>query len=239
MKRTVLFVFASLLSTVCLSQGDLSWKYPLNPSVPEWEQLGTYTEKLNAYNIPSELLKRMPTQNLIEACLSYPELRLIMTRNSLQDGYDYIKSIFNGFDELEKRKDSGDNLLRVYEALDPSQISSMNDLVEKGRFTFEFTYIELILSQKTILSTVTEKDRLGDLFLNKFDEKAGLEEFGEFGKVTPALGLGRLMEVEKNENILSQKSSNARLSAFIDAASDQSPQSVNEVISLARIRYSR
>ena len=44
-------------------------------------------------------LQEMNTADLVQTCLNYPEFRLIMTRNSLKQGYEYLKSIFNGFKE--------------------------------------------------------------------------------------------------------------------------------------------
>lgn len=102
----------------------------MKPGTEEWKSLKSYDERLNAYNIPIEVLEKMNTKNLVKTCLAYPEFRLIMTRNSIQEGYSYIKFIFNGFAELEKRKDAGCQLINEYRKLKPVEVKNYNELVD-------------------------------------------------------------------------------------------------------------
>lgn len=103
-KKNLIIVVLFFCFNYLFSQESKTWDYPVKPGTIEWSNLTTYEERLDAYNIPDNLLKNMNTGDLVQTCLNYPEFRLIMTRNSLQQGYDYLKSIFNGFNELKKEK---------------------------------------------------------------------------------------------------------------------------------------
>lgn len=108
------------------------YNFPIKPGTEEWSKLKSYDERLNAYNVPENILKEMSTDGLIETCLNYPEFRLVMTRNSIQEGYNHVKSKFNGFRELENRPDAGVKLLDKYKQLDPSKIKTFETDLDKG-----------------------------------------------------------------------------------------------------------
>lgn len=101
----------------------------------------------------------MSTDGLVETRLIYPEFRLIASRNSIQDGYYYVKSIFNGFRELDNRQDAGIRLLKKYRQLDPAKIGILSAISGKGRYSFQFTYLEQLLSQHNIVRNMSEKER--------------------------------------------------------------------------------
>ncbi len=161
--KTIAIILFTILSSISSLMGqidNITWDYPLRPGVKAWEDIESYDDRLKAFNIPESILKKMSTANLVTACLNYPELRLIMTRNSLQLGYDYILSIFNGFTELESRKDGGEQLLVRYMELDPQRIKSYKTPVERGGYGFMLVYLELILSQPRILATLEQEEQI-------------------------------------------------------------------------------
>ncbi|MCG6187625.1 hypothetical protein [Maribellus maritimus] len=91
---------------------EVTWNYPVHPGTEEWNTLNSFSERLNAFNIPGDILTEMTTENLVETCLAYPWWILITSRDNNQAGYDYLKSVFNGFRELENRKDAGKEFLK-------------------------------------------------------------------------------------------------------------------------------
>ncbi|QGY47997.1 hypothetical protein GM418_31375 [Maribellus comscasis] len=100
----------------------------------------------------------MTTGNLVKTCLAYPWWILITSRDNNQAGYDYLKSVFNGFRELENRKDAGIELLKIYEKMMPEDIYQYKTLVKQGMICFEFTYIEMLLSQTNVLENMEDEN---------------------------------------------------------------------------------
>ena len=91
--KRIIIILLTITPFTLLAQKEVTWDYPIKPGTEEWKSLKSYDEKLNAYNFPIEVLEKMNKKNLVKTCLAYPEFRLIMTRNSIQEGYSYIKSI--------------------------------------------------------------------------------------------------------------------------------------------------
>ncbi|MBK7133895.1 MAG: hypothetical protein IPH69_14065 [Bacteroidales bacterium] len=84
------------------AQESKVWDYPVHYGTAEWSKLSTFQERLKAYNIPENLIQNMTTEDLVKTCLEYPEWLLISGFNNFQTGYSAIRSVFNGFRELEK-----------------------------------------------------------------------------------------------------------------------------------------
>ena len=137
---------------------EVTWNYPVHPGTEEWNKLNTFPERFNALNVPDDILTEMTTENLVKTCLRYPWWILITSRDNNQDGYDFLKSVFNGFRELEKRKDAGTELLKVYEKMMPEDIYQYKTLVKQGVICFEFTYIEMLLSQTNVLENMEDEN---------------------------------------------------------------------------------
>ena len=194
------------------------YDFPVKPGTPEWERLQTYKEKLNAYNIPDKLLAVMNTGDLVQTCLNYPEFRLIMTRNSLQQGYDYLKTIFNGFSELEKRSDAGAELIKEYKKFNPAEIRSYDTPVKRGEFAFKITYVEILLAQKPMLSGLdktSKKELIKTVVFNYEIIKKMPENYATFGLLTPTLMLGRLLDISNQEDFKNIKLKSNKLRYFI------------------------
>jgi len=221
LKHFIPLVFIIVVNMQLLKGQNLSkaYNYPIKPGTKEWQNLKSYDERLNAYNIPDKLMENMNTADLVQTCLNYPEFRLIMTRNSLQQGYDYLKSIFNGFRELEKRKDSGKELINEHKKLNPADIKNYGSPVERGGFGFKFTYIEILLAQKPILVNLdTEnKKRLIEKSISNYETIETMpDEYATFGLISPALVLGRLLDLNNQPEFTIEKSKNQKLKVFVD-----------------------
>lgn len=220
MRKKILIIVVLFFCFNCLfSQESKIWDYPVKPGTAEWSNLKTYEERLDVYNIPDKLLEMMNTIDLVQTCLNYPEFRLIMTRNSLQQGYDYLKSIFNGFRELEKRNDAGKELIKEYNKLNPIDIKNFDTPVKRGEFAFKLTYIEILLAQNTILTNLDDesKKELIKASISNYEATEKMpENYATFGLLTPALILGRLLDVNGHQGFISKKLKDDNLRAFVE-----------------------
>ncbi len=190
-----------LIPVVSMAQtAEATWNYPVHPGTDEWKQLNTFTERFNALNVPDDILTEMTTENLVKTCLKYPWWILITSRDDNQDGYDFLKSVFNGFRELEKRKDAGIELLKVYEKMMPEDIYQYKTLVKQGMLCFEFTYIEMLLSQSSILRNIENENLVSIVQRASYVYKAKSEAFDKYsyyGIATSCLILIRALEIRK------------------------------------------
>ena len=122
----------------------LTWDFPVKPGSEEWKALETYQARLNAYNIPEELIGKIPTAELVKICLAYPEWGLINAFNDRLTGCSQVLKLFNGFAELFTRKDAAKELISVYAGMDPLRVNQYGTALEKGQYGSQFTRIELL-----------------------------------------------------------------------------------------------
>lgn len=234
MRKIIILLSFLFISLFCYSQ---EWDYPVKPGTKAWEQLSTYEERLNAYNIPNELLQKMSTEDLVHTCLNYPEFRLIMTRNSLHQGYNYLRTIFNGFEELEKRVDAGEKLIMAYKKLNPSKIVQFEQTVDKGAYSFKFTYLEILLAQKPIIKNMDNSEIKGliEQCISNYQNFEKMPDlYGTFSLTTPALVLGRTLDVREYPVYQSKKSKNRKFEHFVDNTQLTDKQILSDVITLSK-----
>jgi len=134
---------------------------------------------------------------LVNTCLSYPEWRLIYTRNSYCAGLAYVGSIFNGFSELLNRSEAADILLAKYKSVDPANIDKNWSLAEQGLYTFNITYIELLLSHNKFIRSLNsdQEIELLTLAIEKYHSKKSLPAIYSLHGTSPtALICARILE---------------------------------------------
>lgn len=101
---TLLF-FTAVLPAGAEGKGmsDTPYAYPIQAGTPEWTALKTLQNKIAACQIPEDILKNMTTRALVETVRNYPLAVNIYAYDSIDIGYEKVKSQFNGLEELENR----------------------------------------------------------------------------------------------------------------------------------------
>jgi len=170
---TVVFTLIGSLLGCCLNalvyaqtpaeweQKEREWKqkaadayvFPVRPGIAEWAALRSYTEKVQVCQIPEHLLERMSTRGLVETCLHYPLLLVLVTSNSPADGIEYLLSSFNGLQALLQRNDAGLALLEYYQTMRIETMYSTED------YYCRFVLIELLLTRKEVLSQLSRSNQ--------------------------------------------------------------------------------
>ena len=82
---------------------DEPYDFPIKKGTDEWAALTTIHDKIEACQIPEDILTRLTTEALIETVRNYPLGVNIFAYDSIDMGYEKVKSQFNGLAELEKR----------------------------------------------------------------------------------------------------------------------------------------
>ncbi len=191
----LLMILILFVPIIAFSQSDkLKWDYPVKPGSKEWLSITDFEKRLALLDIPENILQKISTEELVNICLSYPEFGLIYTRNDLQSGYNYIRSMFNGYRELETRPDAGKVLIKIYSGYKPDGFDLSSSDVEIGRFVFKFNYIEILLAQTEILNKLNPGDlhELLSLCSQKYKVKKDLQKYyGGIGLETTVLIIAR------------------------------------------------
>ncbi len=82
------------------------YDYPIKPGTDTWNSFESRVEKIQACEIPDEILKNMTTEALTETVMNYPLLIDMLAFPSKEAGYQAIYRVFNGLKELDSRADA-------------------------------------------------------------------------------------------------------------------------------------
>lgn len=197
------------------------YDFPIKPGMDEWKKFQTQEDMIIACQVPEGILKKLTTEALAETCLKYPIYLQITTYNNVQNGFERFASQFNGFSELLARPDVGQVLLSMYTAMDPSSYANEWASVKKGRFIFDFLYIEMLLAQKEVLASLnaTSKKTLAIECLKKYDTKLKEKDlFGLVGLGHTAFIMSNLLNSENDKGFQSTAETDEKVKVFRETA---------------------
>ncbi|NLT52284.1 MAG: hypothetical protein GXX85_15375, partial [Ignavibacteria bacterium] len=109
--------------------------------------------------IPSDEISKLTTDELLSKCINYQYMSDILFHNEYKGVLDIMAEAFNGLDELFKRNDAANTIINYYTKLKPEQINYLETPVEKGKFSFNFVFLELYLTQPAILKQLEGQEK--------------------------------------------------------------------------------
>lgn len=165
----------------------IGYQFPLKPGMEEWAELKNVHEKYVATQIPVEILEKMPTEELVETCLTYPLLVNIFLFNSQEEGFDQLRKNFNGFQELLTRDDAGKKLMKRYYSYDPIEMHERIQKKSSNVSILSAVVLEIFLSQEKIIQNLSSKEKyqLAEIALEKFETKQQYPETYGYLSLSP------------------------------------------------------
>lgn len=118
---------------------DVAYDYPVKVGTNEWYKLETIHDKIAACQIPEDILQRLSTEALIETIRNYPLSVNIYAYDTIDMGYEKVKSQFNAIEELENRIKSNEGNSRQL-----LQVAANKVLTKSQNATFEDCFIDTI-----------------------------------------------------------------------------------------------
>ncbi len=159
----IIFVFSTDIKVVnadeCVENqgGATTFEYSLTPDMEEWGELN-HGERVLALQIPQDILKTLETRELLDVVLNYPCFIDMIFYDTYQDGFQTVKTHFNGLQELFSRKDVASVLLLKYESIDINQMLCIGDIYTQFNELLKVVYIETMLAQNEILSALNTEE---------------------------------------------------------------------------------
>lgn len=232
----ILFLLFYLVGNTMAQSINKPYEYPIKPGSIEWKQLKSRKEKGDVCQIPSDILKNLTTEALIKTCLNYPLFKDLYFFNDIQTGFDLQKGSFNGFQSLFARNGASVELLRMYKSTNPSDIQSLSSENLKGNFAFQFTALELIISQDEILDKLNkkEKDDLKNLSIEKYYLKQTLDGFGLFGSSSSLRITGKILEEENQFEKLTDNNLKADIIKFLVSGTTYDTSILKQIVLMSK-----
>jgi len=219
---TLILILCIFIVACCARQPSATsdtdaYHYPVTPGSAEWKAFTSHDQMLQASQVPASTLKKMSTEGLVVTVMNYPLYGEMLVYNTPQQGFDAVKSRFNGLQQLLRRDDAGVELLASYCKMDPLAVDESWGDAQKGKYSFVFTHIETMLAQDAILVKLT-KSQLQELLavsLEKYDEKQQHEIYGG-GSLTSTLWvMGKALQKAGDPSFTEQVQQNTRLQRFL------------------------
>lgn len=210
--------------------------WTVKPGTPEWKNLQTHEEMLLALQIPDNKLIKMSTEDLVETCLNYPLFADVWAFNSYQDGINEAIKGFNGFRELLKRTNSGDELLKKYKTIDIKELYSKKNFMEKGDFKMRLCKCEALLSQITLLNSLSRENKIillsSALEKNTLMNKSG--QFSFFNLESNAYLLVKTISTLRPEMINEKSGKDINFRRFCDIGTSLTNENKKEIAEMSK-----
>ena len=215
LKLTIILMF--LLCGISYGQAITEpYRYPVRPGMEQWKEVKP-KDRINTLTIPADVLKNMTTLALAKTCLDFPLFHEVMAADNLQQGFDQLTKLFNGFQELLTRKDASAALIQLYTRMDPNDVKKETTLARQGDVPFNFTYIELLLAQDKIITSLSKEQRevLRKAAISRFESKNTLAaNYGDFGLNTTARILVKLLKADGKQGLLQKSATQQEIDTY-------------------------
>jgi hypothetical protein len=211
MKSTISkFYLISLIGLLCYScVKDPCKDVDKGPYIyPEKPTGISFSEAIEFYKIPTNIIPCMSSEDLFQTCMTYPEIRLFWTgAKGLQDGFNMVRDFCNGFDKLLSRSDAYSVIVNAYKELKiEGDWNSWTDL-EIGHYMSYIIYHEVFLAQREIIESLTraQKIELTNLTLDNLKLKLKLNEYyGYAGLWSSVTILSRIMYIDNYQPFMKE-----------------------------------
>lgn len=199
MKKIILLLLIPI--SLFAQEKVITWDYPIVPGTTEWKSLASNAEKVSVCQIPTQLLGRLKTDELLEICLKYPLLPDIFAFSNINGGFAKFENDFNGFRQLLTRSDVSEKILLKYKSLDPGSIPAMGTVLQKGRYALSMSFLELFISHPEIAKSISnseKKEFVRELLLKKEEKKSRPEWYHSEGMQTSYFAIVNLVYGKQN-----------------------------------------
>lgn len=214
------------------NSGGYDW--PIKPGMPEWKELTTHAQMVDALLIPEKTLSNMSTAALVQTCLNYPLIPDMYAFSSLQQWIENIMSEFNGMRELQKRPDANAELLKEYTSI---SIADYQDERPPFELRMRLTAIEMLLAQEDILGNLRDAERFVLLAesVKHFEEMLDHLEYYSSMDFDPNVYLiGKIVQEEDPAQFNRMLDQDETLRLFMQNASNAPASVINKIVTMAR-----
>lgn len=125
----------------------------------DWYSISDHELRIEATQIPINLLNQMTTDQLVNAVLHYPLMMDLLHFDSYRDGFEVVKNNFNGLQELLMREDGAQKLYERYQQTPIATYSAKNtEMGHMNEIIMHPWYLEIVLAQLEALEQFSDTE---------------------------------------------------------------------------------
>lgn len=215
MKKILLFALGAILLGACaddvlmqdsdvigVNQVTFSFDSITDPVI--WRTFKTFGDKMEACQIPENILKELSTDTLVALCMNHPMANNYIFYENPIKGAKIVMERFNGFQELKRRADAAEKILDYYEKM------TIEDVAERkvnkySKYRTEITpfklgFVELAIASNEVpdLYSVENVGRLEKLSNAKYEQKLKCRTYQTSMSLSKSLMLGAKVKMAKS-----------------------------------------
>lgn len=211
------------------------YQYSIFPGTEAWRALEMNADKHALLQLPNDTLRAISTQRLVETCLYYPMMMDVLAFDNLVQGFHFIRGKFNGFEELYRRPDAASCLLLYYQQRNPNRITIFEESTDRGRFSLDFFFLELMIAQQEIMTQLeTSQIRLlTQIVLQKLEQQSALpQNYSRVFIPISALVVGRIIA---QAGVFPPEPLQSATSQFLETGVLENPQDISSIFEQAQL----
>jgi len=208
------------------------YDYPVKPGSDKWSTLNSETQRIEALQIPEQTLLNMTDEAYVQTLLNFPLYGYFTAFDNNKVGFDVMATRFNVFDKMCIKKKAGSILLEAYKDADMSGFKKHKNIYKSDLWTIKLNYLEILLSQKDIISSLNENEKISllQVALDKYNSKKNNIDFSSFYGVSPTLSL--LANYLDNLNGLENVSSGRKMKIheFLSTSRIEDTETITDIV---------
>lgn len=190
-------LFAPPVDAWYVSTASDTYVYPVDPDATRksWREPASHRERARGCRLPREILNSISTEGLVESCVKYPMLDNFTFFKNPYEGVVKTLREFNGLQELlYEREDAAQALLAFYQGIDLGKMRRSCPDADT-----QYAYIEMLLSEHTILEKMSRTERLTLLKTSLENQNSGeLDDLFTSTGFSQALLVGRILAMDSD-----------------------------------------
>jgi len=211
------------------------YQFTILPGTEAWKNLDINANRHALLQISEDTLSIISTQRLVETCLYYPMITEVFAFDNSIQGFEVVRKKFNGFDELYRRQDAAICLLLYYQQRNPSFITQFKESVDRGRYSFDFVLLELMIAQSEIIEqlSIYQMQEFLISVLGKLEQQSTLSQY--YSRVFMPISAITIGRVLLQANVFSEEMIQNSMGNFIKNGIGGSSEDISQVFHQAQI----
>ena len=169
------------------------YDFPVVPGTEAWKGI-SHGQRIASLQLPADTLRGISTSRLLETCLYYPFNIDIFAFDEQLHSFGRVKEQFNGYAELYQRADFVQQLMGLYSSRDVSFVNRIATDREKGRYAFDYHFLEFMLSDAASMASETQARQMVAMLMGKKEQKTQCGVYGSTNRVAIGLAIGRCLQ---------------------------------------------
>lgn len=233
----LLTILIILIPLFCFSQiEERQWDFPVKPGYKEWNALRTEKDRISAMQVPTELLNRMTSEDLILTCVNFPLFGYFTAFNTPQEGFNIMFSRFNIFSKICEKDSVGKHLIKVYEDAGMNGWRSMGNKLHNKYWTLKLNYLEYLIGQNEIVLNLDKKEKIQLMKLAKlkYNQKRANESFNSLSGISSSLLL--ISRILNSDKMLTKSSGELKLlQHFLDTGQLDNTEIIDKILNSSEL----